>query len=290
MNGRNSRINNDSEKILYEMKDPNKKFAILFLAICLIPINPAIGQELIVNVGQREIIKSKILNEDREILIHLPENYSNSDKTYPVLYRLDGSLILMTETVVIVNRLTYSYEITPEMIIVAIKNTDRDKDMWPVNTKYYTQPRVPGAENFLGFISEELLPYIDSNYRTSNKRIICGQSLSTVFVLYAFLQQPGLFDSYIAISGAFPDCEPFFKELTESSLLQKDKFIARKLFITNGLKDPLDPNGDMHRQMVDFTNLLNRELGDKISLKYVPYKNEGHVPFPSLYDALRFIY
>ena len=62
------------------------------------------------------------------------------------MLRLDGSQILLTETFVIVNRLTYSYEITPEMIIVAIKNIDRDKDMWPVNTKYYPEPRVPGAE------------------------------------------------------------------------------------------------------------------------------------------------
>ena len=272
------------------MKNPDKIFAILFVAICLIPLNQALGQELKVNVGQREVIRSKILNEDREILIHLPENYNNSDKTYPVLYRLDGSLILLTETFVIVNRLTYSYEITPEMIIVAIKNTERDRDMWPVNTKYYPEPRVPGAENFLSFIRDELLPYIDSNYRTSNESIICGQSLSSVFVLNTFLQEPGLFDSYIAISGAFPGCEVFFKELTESSLLQKDKFIGRKLFITNGMNDPLDPNGEMHREMVDFTNLLNSELGDQISLKYVPYINEGHVPFPSLYDALRFIY
>lgn len=273
------------------MKDYNKIHTILCLATCLISLNTAFGQELSVNVGQKEIIKSKILNEDREILVHLPENYyNNSDKTYPVLYRLDGSLILLTETVVLVNRLTYTYKITPEMIIVAIKNTDRDKDMWPVNTKYYPEPRVPGAANFLSFISKELLPYIDDLYRTTDERIICGQSLSSVFVLNTFLQQPGLFDSYIAISGAFPGCETFFKELTESSLLQKDKFIGRKLFITNGMDDPLDPNGDMHRQMGVFSNLLDRELGDKISLKYVPYENEGHVPFPSLYDAFRFIY
>ncbi len=273
------------------MKDYNKTVTILCLVICLISPGQAFGQELTVNVGQKETIKSKILNEDREILVHLPENYyNNPDKTYPVLYRLDGSLILLSETVVIVNRLTYSYEITPEMIIVAIKNTERDKDMWPVNTKYYPEPLVPGAANFLGFIREELLPYIEDSYRTTGERIICGQSLSSVFVLNTFLQQPGLFDSYIAISGAFPGCETFFKELTESSLLQKDKFSGRKLFITNGMDDPLDPNGEMHRQMVDFTNLLNRELGDKISLKYVPYENEGHVPFSSLYDALRFIF
>jgi len=38
------------------------------------------------------------------------------------------------------------------------------------------------------------------------------------------------------------------------------------------MKDPLDPNGDMHRQMSNFSNLLDRELGDNISHKYVPYR------------------
>ncbi|MBW1612491.1 MAG: alpha/beta hydrolase [Deltaproteobacteria bacterium] len=248
------------------------------------------GQELTIEIGEKHTIKSGILSEDREILIHLPENYNSSEKAYPVLYRLDGSQILLTETFVIVNRLTYSYEITPEMIIVAVKNIERDKDMWPVNTKYYPEFREPGAANFLGFIKEELLPYIDDSFRTTDERILCGQSLSSVFVLYTFLKQPGLFDSYIAISGAFPGCEEYFSTLTEEALMQKDRFARRKLFISNGLKDPLDPNGTMHRQMSNFTKLLDREIGDKISLKYLPYKNEGHVPFHSLYDGLSFLY
>lgn len=248
------------------------------------------GQELTIKIGEKHTIKSLILSEDREILVHLPENYNISDKAYPVLYRLDGSQILLTETYVIVNHLTYSYKITPEMIIVAIKNIDLDKDMWPVNTKYYPEPLVPGEANFLRFIKDELLPYIDDSFRTTGERILCGQSLSSVFVLNTFLKQPGLFDSYIAISGSIPGCEEYFSKLADEALVEKDNFDKRKLFISNGLKDPLDPNGTMHQQMIDFTELLNSKTGDKISLKYIPYNNEGHVPFHSLYDTLKFIY
>tara|TARA_Y100000296_G_scaffold61385_1_gene71197 strand:+ start:439 stop:714 length:276 start_codon:yes stop_codon:yes gene_type:complete len=36
-------------------------------------------------------IKSEVLNESRELLIHLPNNYSRyKNTTYPVLYLLDG--------------------------------------------------------------------------------------------------------------------------------------------------------------------------------------------------------
>ena len=272
------------------MRKNIKTLILLFLSISFIALNPALGQELSIKIADKHTIKSGNLNEEREILVYLPESYNNSDKAYPVLYRLDGDKNLLIETLATVNRMAYSDEIIPEMIIVAVKNTVRDKDMWPVNTKYYPEPQVPGADSFQGFIGEELVPYIDKNYNTSGDRIICGQSLSSVFILYTFLQQPGLFDSYIAISGAFPDCEEYFMKLTEESLLQKDRFAGRKLFISNGLRDPIDPNGTMHQQMFGFSNLLDRELGDRISIKYMSYENEGHIPFHSLYDALRYIY
>ncbi len=273
------------------MKAPYRIFLTLIVAISLISSSSIIGQDLTVDIGHKEIIKSKILNEEREILINLPKNYDHSNNSYPVLYRLDRSEDLLIETISVVNRLTYSDEITPEMIIVAIKNIKRDKDMWPVNTLYYPQPKVPGAESFMRFIGEELLPFMDNTYRTTNERMICGQSLSSLFVLYTFLKQPGLFDSYIASSGAFPDCEEYFKKLTDESILQKNKFGGQKLFITNGMKDPLDPRGVIHQQMLDFSDKINNRLGPQnVSLKYQVYENEGHVPFHSLHDALRFFY
>ena len=81
----------------------------------------------------------------------------NSDKSYSVLYRLDGNTQIMLETIATVNRLTFSDEIAPEMIIVAIENTNRPRDMWPVNTKYYPEPNIPGAKSFLAFIEKELI-------------------------------------------------------------------------------------------------------------------------------------
>lgn len=248
------------------------------------------GQELNIKIGFRHTIKSEILNENREILIHLPENYDESNKSYPVLYRLDGDINQMLETVSIVNRLTYSDEITPEMIIVSIVNINRDSDMWPVNTKYYPEPNTPGAEDFLNFIQKELIPYVENEYNTTQEKIICGQSLSSLFVLYALLEKPELFDSFIASSAGFPDCEDYFKKLADTSLQQIDRFDGRKIFISNGMKDPLDPNGSMHLQILDFSNELVRILGNSVSLKYLTYESEGHVPFHSLYDGLKFIY
>ena len=149
------------------------------------------GQELTVNIGFRVELHSKILKEQTSIIIHLPDNYESTEKTYSVLYRLDGNMETMLESVAITKRLSQTEEIIPEMIIVGIENINRPKDMWPVETKYYDNP---GAEDFLNFISLELLPYIEKNYRTTKHKIICGQSLSGVFTLYALLTKPNLFN------------------------------------------------------------------------------------------------
>jgi predicted alpha/beta superfamily hydrolase len=248
------------------------------------------GQELRIKLGDKHTIKSAVLAEDREILVHLPENYDKSKMTYPVLYRLDGNVYQLLETVSIVNRLTYVDEITPELIIVSIVNMDRNSNMWPVNTKYYPEPAIPGAGRFLSFIGEELIPYIDSKFRTNGERTICGQSLSGMFVLYALLEKPELFDSYLAASGGFPGSEDYFKKLAASSLKELENFKGKRIFITNGLKDQLDPEGVLHQQMIEFSAMLSRCLENTASLKYQTYKDEGHVPFHSYYDGLKYIY
>lgn len=266
---------------------------ILFLTINLLfalTILNVRGQELNIKLGNKHTIRSGVLGEDREILVHLPENYNKSDKTYPVLYRLDGNSYQLLETVSLVNRLSYVDEIIPEIIIVSIVNIDRNSNMWPVNTKYYPEPKVPGAERFLSFIGEEIVPYIDNNFRTSGERTICGQSLSGMFVLYALLEKPELFDSYLAASAGFPDCEDYFKRLADSSLKNMDRFEGKRIFITNGLKDPLDPIGELHQQMIYFSDMLLNKLDNRTSLKYLTYENEGHVPFHSYYDGLKYIY
>lgn len=267
-----------------------KFYLLLIILLGLITPRLIYGQDINIKIAYRDSIKSEILHENRKILIHLPDNYKDSDESYPVLYRLDGDIELMLETISTINRLSVSDEIAPEMIVVAIENTNRPRDMWPINTKYYPETEIPGAKYFLEFIEKELIPYIETNYQTTQERIICGQSLSGIFTTYAFLTKPELFDSYIICSGAFPDCNNYFKELSLKTFQQIDRFKGQKLFITNGLKDPLDPDGILQLQIVDFSNSIHESLKNKIVHKYLIYENEGHVPYHSLYDGLKFIF
>ena len=161
--------------------------------------------------------------------------------------------------------------------------------MMPISTSTYEVDN-PKAENFLSFIGNELIPDIEENYRTNGTRTIRGRSLSGLFVMYAFLEKPELFDNYIGNSaGWYADMEYYFGALTDKSFKNKDQFNGKKLFIANSLADPFDPKKEVHIAMLDFSKKVKSELGDRVSFKYVTYDNYGHVPYPSFYDGLKYI-
>ena len=57
-----------------------------------------------------------------------------------------------------------------------------------------------GSETFRRFIAEEVMPFVQANYRTGGRRILMGESLAAFFVVDTLLRQPRLFDDYISIS------------------------------------------------------------------------------------------
>ena len=91
-----------------------------------------------------------------------------------MLYLLDGTPAFLLEMIAITTRLRNDRN-APEMIIVAIENTDRNRDMMPVVAKDFPGP--PRAEAFLGFLEKELIPDIEKTYRTAQPRILLGKSL-----------------------------------------------------------------------------------------------------------------
>ena len=197
--------------------------------------------------------------------------------------------IVFFETVSAMNKLGRDENI-PKMIVVAIGNTDRDRDMMPLSTKQYTVP-VAGAEQFLSFIGDELIPQIEKKYRTNQHRILCGQSLSGLFTLYALLTKPQLFASYIGRSaGWLGDMNDYFTTLADKAFQQPDLYKDKKIFMSNSLIDNYDKDHVVHKQMLEFSEKIKAKLGDRVQYKYVTYNNYPHVPFPSLYDGLKYIF
>jgi len=247
----------------------------------------AVAQDVSVKLGVARTLHSTLLNEDRRVLVHLPAGYETSGKSYPVLYLLDGTPAFLLEMIAITNRLRNDRS-APEMIIVAIENVDRNRDMMPVVAKGYPGP--PRAEAFLGFLEKELAPEIDKTYRTAQPRILQGKSLSGLFTIYALLARPSAFDAYVACSaGWFAENDEYFSTLRRRAFATVESFSRRRVFMANSLRDQYDPDQAIHRQMIEFSRVVKDKLGDAMSYRYQTYQDYPHVPFPCPYDGLRFV-
>ncbi len=148
-----------------------------------------------------------------------------------------------------------------------------------------------GAEGSVRFIKTELIPYVEKNYRTNGFRILAGRSFSSLFSVYSFLKEPGLFDAYVL--GSFELYKPsllllFETELAKSSDLKK--FTKRYVFIANAKSDPYDQDGSGMKRGAHFLDELSQSAPGAVVLKVVVYDADGHVPFPFVYDGLKWLY
>ncbi len=152
-----------------------------------------------VSLGDELTIKSKVLNEERTIVIHKPQGYDVTNDHYPVIYLLDGDHNLLY-TAGITDYLQKN-QLMPKVIVVAINNIDRVRDFTPTPSKeLYGMPQMGGADKFLSFIAGELKPLINKQYRTAPYSILAGHSYGGILSIYSQQVRPSLFNAHIAIS------------------------------------------------------------------------------------------
>ncbi len=167
-------------------------YRIIFFILTVLWINTSFCQDPVV-IGQKKVIHSNILNEDRTYQIYLPQSYDWAiDRSYPVLYVLDGESNFI-HTTATVDFLSSTNEI-PELIVVAITSTVRVRDFTQTDWSSHWIGGG-GANNFKNFLSKELISEIEKNYRTNNFRILSGHSAAGQFVLYSLTSEPSLFNA-----------------------------------------------------------------------------------------------
>jgi predicted alpha/beta superfamily hydrolase len=147
--------------------------------------------------GERDTIPSKILGETRDIRVILPDGYKQgSGVKYDVLYVLDAEDD--ARKILNIERFAESYQFVPPMIIVNILTiyyNDRDRDFTPSHID--SLPTSGGAKNFLAFLKNEVIPFVNKKYPTDGDNTLYGHSLGGLFTFYAILHEPQLFRSYI---------------------------------------------------------------------------------------------
>lgn len=236
------------------------------------------------------VLKSEVLGEDRTILIRTPAGYEANKTKYPVLYLTDGDAHI-GHTSSTIEFLARNGRVS-EHIVVGISNTDRTRDLTPVQGTLKNEagglqwPTSGGADKFLKFIETELIPHVEKNYRVQPYRILAGHSLGGLFSIHAMLARPGVFQSHVAVSPALQWEDEEILQRAEAFLKQQKEHKAT-LFVSLG--DERGPIGESYKAF--------KALLDKSQLKNFNWQAEhmldedhGSIVLRSHYAGLRQIY
>ena len=178
------------------------------------------------NAGKHEIELERIIKDIEseagkkyELIVTLPINY-NDDKTYKVLYYLDGWwLSELVKGSYKINDLANEME---EIILVGLSikgdedawNKQRNKDYTPsiydkekmkISMKSGTveldEETTGGAEEFIRFLKRVVFDEIESTYNIDKEtRGILGHSFGGLFGYYCLINHTEIFKNYILIS------------------------------------------------------------------------------------------
>ena len=284
--------------------------AALLLAACQNRETPrsedlASGQIII---GQMDSLHSEILDETRNIWVHVPDEAQGGiygKSTYPVLYLLDGPGHFHAVTGLL-NNLGQN-AIVPKMVVVAIPNTDRTRDLTPTHVDEMFGDSAfaktsGGGEKFLEFMEKELIPYVEEKYPVTGYRTFVGHSFGGLTAVYALYSHPELFSNYVAIDPSmWWDDWVLVDEadavLDGSSLEGKALFLG----VANTMEEGMDldrvredtaRSSNHIRSILSFIEKLENKQDSPLEFGWEYYEDDDHgsVPLITEYDALRFLF
>ncbi|WP_431125374.1 alpha/beta hydrolase-fold protein [Flagellimonas flava] len=227
-------------------------------------------------------ITSKILGEERQIRIGLPKSYEvdGKDFKYPLVLITDGEWHF--DMVQQATKLLYQ-DGFPKLIVAAIVNTDRGRDLALSHNQEI--PSSGGAKNFHQFITRELLPKLETEYRISEHRTIMGHSLGGLFSIYALSQNLETFDGVVAITPTIRwnnfELLGHFTRDFQRELEKRNPTI----FLGIGNETGLEREGVVHLA----TLLKEMEM---TKFEYMEYPKNSHVtvPWKAYFDGLKFVF
>jgi hypothetical protein len=207
--------------------------------IWLAPAAPAAAQaeykQFVLNNTRIVPLQSKA-GRKYELVVVLPSGYAaNPDKTYPVLYYLDAywDTPLLVSTY---GNLIYDNR-APEFIMVGLSypaGTDYDVERRKDYTITATDANSGKADAFLGFITQEVAPLVETRFRGDTAgRVIGGSSLGGLFAIAAAYKAPGFFAGHIAISPAAGWDQGALAKLDEQ-YARTHKSLPARMFISYG--------------------------------------------------------
>ena len=149
-----------------------------------------------VSLGTHRVLHSSILGEDRVLQIHLPRGYESTEAEYPVIYLLHSNWLEGYFAQLVNDLYQLSSDRIPPMILVGIPSPLRYRDFLPW-ARSEGRSAEGEAVRFLKALRDEIIPFVDAEYRTKPYRVMVGPQVAAVFGIYTLLESPETFQAFI---------------------------------------------------------------------------------------------
>lgn len=285
-------------------------FALIFLALTSVAIETALADAETVQLANTETFRftSETIDDTYFIKVAYPRDYASSNKRYPVLYVTDAETNF--GAVQYVTQRLAKDKLIPELIVVGIAyNTSyeefyrlRARDLRPAipddpDFDLGERPDEGNAERFGQVLRDELIPHIDSEYRTVlGDRAYYGHSYGGLFGVWSLMYESDLFNRYVILSPSLwwgelwwgrPRISHGYYILPKRAKTDGTPETDARVFVASG---ELEPRID--EIQAEWVAAIRPNLDESVVMRDVIYEDETHRTIfgRGVMDGLRYVY
>jgi predicted alpha/beta superfamily hydrolase len=231
-------------------------------------------------IGETITVHSKHLNRGMTIDVCLPQDYAAGNKRYPLLLTCQSHFLHISGIAADLARRGSA----PEMIVAGVRNYSSD-DFIP--EKISGHPYSGGADRFISFFHDELIPNLDRRYRTRPFRIFYSGSFGGGFAVYAFLTRPDVFNACLAAAPAI-DYEGGSNLIMSNARSWLAQNAYRNRFLYMGVEN--EPR--LIPLLERLSSLIGQAAPPGLRWRYRPYLDEDHTSIVNqvVHHGLRFVF
>jgi len=228
---------------------------------------------------------AEAIKDSFNISVQLPEKYyEKPDEKYPTVYVLDANFYFPMLAEVVKQYETAG--LLPPMILVGIgyqsfaeMDSLRVRDyLYPAGIPSDEMKTPGGGKNFNDFITKQLIPHIDTRFRTqAQHRSLLGHSFGGYFTLYALLNQlssnTSAFDNIASASPSLWYNNYYLNQLTEALKTRKSTNHLT-VFLSAGGKEDLQWNIEPVKKL---SQSIAEVKAPDVNLQYSIYNDLDHM-------------
>ena len=240
-------------------------------------------------------VRSDILGGERIVTVRFPAGYEEQpEMRFPVVYLLDGGPDQDFDHIagIVQSRdMNWTFE---RFILVGVQSVNRRHFFAPPATDPAPYVQALGAEPggtfaYRDFLRNELMPMVDAQFRTNGRDAVIGESLAALFIVETLLEEPTLFEDYIAISPSmWWERMKYGREAADYLARFPDDDVERRLYLT------VANEGVWHREGTErLVDALRAGAPGNLRWTFVPaddFETHGSIFHPMALDAFRTLY